>query len=480
MFLLENPIYLVIIIFHACGVLLSFPALLHTRTPQGTFGWVICLIFFPYLSIPLYLILGPRKFDGYIRARRNRKSPSSPLRGITNNILKKLEKFSKASTVSRRDLFAPLSKLVDFSPLGGNSCEILIDGDEAYQSMRHAVKNARHYILVQFYIIKNDRVGEGFKDILIERAQAGVEVYVILDEIGSHKLTIGYITELRKAGVRIEPFNGKRFFLSNIIRVNFRDHRKMLLVDGDSCFIGGINIGMEYLGQSKLGYWRDTVIKFEGPAVLQAQIAFLEDWNWSTGTEISGLKWDASTHEDDKTMMIVPSGPADLATTWRDSVIALANTAKERLWIATPYFVPDSSVLASLQAAALRGIDIRILIPENTDNTLVKLSSLTYLPETIPYGIKMLSYTKGFLHQKVILVDNDISAIGTANLDNRSLALNFELTAFIDDTATAYRTELMLAADMTNAREMQTGEYLDKTLAYRVACNIARLMAPVL
>ncbi len=480
MLIAEHPFYLVTIVFHLCGILLSFPALLYTRTPQGTFGWVMSLCFFPYLAIPLYLILGPRKFEGYIRSRRKRKNSTGSFKGTTNNILKRLEKYHIEPDTIRPDLFEPLKKLVEFAPLNSNSSEILIDAEHAYRRMYETVINAQNYILVQFYIIKNDQVGEKFKDLLIERAKAGISVYVILDEIGSHKLKRGYISELRKAGVHVEPFNGKRFFLSNIIRVNFRNHRKAVIADGKVCDIGGLNVGMEYIGKGNMGYWRDTMVEIKGPAVLQAQLAYLEDWNWSTGREIPELCWDIEEHEANKNVLVIPSGPADQVPTWRAAVIAMANSARQRLWLATPYFVPDSAVLAALQAAALRGIDIRILIPEKTDNLLVKLSSLTFLPETIPYGIKMLSYTKGFLHQKVMLVDDDTSCIGTANLDNRSLSLNFEMSVFIHDAEMADTTEKMLLADMKKARVMKTDEYLAKPLLFRVGCNIARLMAPVL
>lgn len=480
MFLLEHPVYIITFVFHACGILLSFPALLHTRTPQGTVAWIMSLIIFPYLAVPMYLALGPRRFEGYIRARRRKQSPDSSLRSVTNKILGKLERYTYKPDCDREDLFTSLTKLVDFNPSTGNACEILPDVKEAYLRMEEAVKKAEHYILVEFYIIKNDHVGKRFKDLLIQQAKRGIRIYVICDEIGSHKLTFGYIRELRKAGVQVEPFNGKRSFLLNIVRVNFRDHRKIVIVDGEVGYIGGVNVGREYIGEGALGFWRDTVIEMKGPSVLQTQLAFIEDWNWSTHLEIPDLIWETTKQKEDKAVMIIPSGPADNVPAWRATVIAMANSARHRLWIASPYFVPDAAVLASLQAAALRGVDLRVLIPETNDNRLVKLSTMTYLPETIPFGIKMISYTKGFLHQKVMLVDDDIATIGTANLDNRSLELNFEITALIKDPEIAAATRDMLLADMEESRLMEESEYLERTLAYRMACNVARLMAPVL
>lgn len=467
-------------VFHLVGVLVALHSLLHARTPQGSLAWILSFLIIPYLAVPLYFILGPKRFEGYIRARRRRQSPSSPLRSVTNKILSRLEQFKAAPEEKRHRLFTALTKLADFNLSFGNSCKILIDGTNAYTAMDKAVDMAEKYILVSFYIIKNDHVGKSLKDLLIKKAKEGVKVYVIFDEIGSHKLTWGYITELRNSGVNVVSFNGKRSFILNIVRINFRNHRKILIADGKICYIGGVNIGREYIGEGSLGYWRDTVVEIKGPSVIQSQLAFLEDWNWATKQEIPGLNWEPEAHEQNKKIMIIPSGPADKIPAWGTSVVVLANSAKKRLWIASPYFVPDAAVLASMQAAALRGVDVRIIIPEPSDHKMVKFSALTYLRETIPYGIKIMSYTKGFMHQKVLLVDDDIAVIGTANLDNRSLALNFEISVLIHDDETVRQTKEMLQADIDNSRLMTVKEYQDRSLVFRIICCIARLMSPIL
>ncbi|MEG0836754.1 MAG: cardiolipin synthase [Akkermansia sp.] len=479
MFFLNHSILILSLVFYAFGIVLAFLALLHTRTPQGTFAWVISLIVFPYVAVPLYLIFGPRRFEGYIEARRNRMEKNSKLSQLTETLLSKTNEMRVSATDKHTHLFGSLSKLVDLSPSMGNDCQLLIDGEQAYPAMYEAILNAKEYILVEFYIIKSDSVGNWLRDLLVKKAQKGVRVYVVYDEIGSHKLPVGYISTLREAGVQMQPFNGKRFFLRNIVRVNFRNHRKVVVVDGKVCFVGGMNVGKDYIGAGAMGYWRDTVLKIEGPAVLQTQLSFLEDWHWATKGGILTLIWDIDVQEANRQMMILPSGPADPTATWRAAFIALANAAEKKMWIASPYFVPDEAVLASLQAAALRGVDVRILTPDKADHIMVKLSSFTFIPDTLPYGIKLMRYTKGFLHQKVILVDDDIVSVGTANLDNRSLTLNFEITAIIHDREIAGQACKMLEEDLTHSIPMQLSDYKGKSLLFRIACSVARLMAPI-
>ena len=326
-------------------------------------------------------------------------------------------------------------------------------------------------------------MGQNLKDLLIERARAGIRIYMLYDEIGSHKLPPGYISALRKEGVNIEPFNGKRHFLSNILRLNFRNHRKLVVVDGATAFIGGMNIGREYLGKGALGYWRDTFVQLEGPSVQQTQISFLEDWNWamlkSGPSSLPCLCWEITPQREDETVLMLPSGPADVIPAWKTAIIALANRARERLWIATPYFVPDEGVMAALQAAALRNVDVRILRPERADHILVKLSSFTFLRDLDTYGIQVWAYQKGFLHQKVILMDDDIATVGTANLDNRSLALNFEITAVIHSPAVCAEVKAMLEKDFASSKKESLEDYNNKSLGFKMLCNLARLMAPV-
>lgn len=468
---------------HIAGAFCLIPALLHTRTPQGTIAWLISLLAFPYIAVPFYLILGRRRFSGYVETRRRQTDPESSWGELTDKITNCMTPYAVQAADAPGKIMHTLSDIVRLPVCRGNSCRLLIDADHAFPRIYDAIMNAEHYILIEFFIIKNDSVGQNLKDLLIERARAGIRIYMLYDEIGSHKLPPGYISALRKEGVNIEPFNGKRHFLSNILRLNFRNHRKLVVVDGATAFIGGMNIGREYLGKGALGYWRDTFVQLEGPSVQQTQISFLEDWNWamlkSGPSSLPCLCWEITPQREDETVLMLPSGPADVIPAWKTAIIALANRARERLWIATPYFVPDEGVMAALQAAALRNVDVRILRPERADHILVKLSSFTFLRDLDTYGIQVWAYQKGFLHQKVILMDDDIATVGTANLDNRSLALNFEITAVIHSPAVCAEVKEMLEKDFASSKKESLEDYNNKSLGFKMLCNLARLMAPV-
>jgi cardiolipin synthase len=228
----------------------------------------------------------------------------------------------------------------------------------------------------------------------------------------------------------------------------------------------------------KFGPWRDTHLKLRGPVVQAVQLVFLEDWFWAAD-EIPELHWDTRPEEANQIAAIIPTGPADPADSWQLIVAEAANSSREKLWIASPYFVPDEGVLTALQTAALRGVDVRILIPEKADQLLVWLSAFTYYEQSIPFGVKLFRYHRGFLHQKVILIDNRLAAVGTANLDNRSFRLNFEITGFSTDEKFVGEVHEMLKKDFGLSRPTQIEDFTGKSFFFRAACRAARLLAPI-
>lgn len=465
---------------HAAGLLLALRAMADSRTPQGSLAWMFALTLLPYVSIPLYFALGSRRFSGYVEARRRSSRCDSQLASVTALVQKRLAPLSWLLPPGRYERLRGLQNLVNLPICKGNSARLLVDGKETYDELIAAIREAKRYILFEFYIIKNDWAGSMIKNLLIERARTGVSVYVIYDEIGSHKLLPGHIRQMKKAGVRIVPFNGKRLFLTNIVRLNFRNHRKLVLADGRMAFVGGLNIGVDYLGQGHLGYWRDTFLRLSGPAVLEAQLSFLEDWHWATYGDIPELDWEsAAAAAGDVPMMLLPSGPVDSLNVWQTALVLLAETAHKRLWLTTPYFVPSGVVANALQMAALRGVDVRILVPRKCDHRLVQLSSLTLLPELLPYGIGVYAYNKGFLHEKIALADDDICTVGTANLDNRSLSLNFELTALMCSEEMAGQVHEMLLRDFEHSVPLRPEDWESRSFVLKAAASFARLMAPV-
>jgi cardiolipin synthase len=308
-----------------------------------------------------------------------------------------------------------------------------------------------------------------------------VKVYFLYDEIGSHKLDYFYRRELRDAGIEIHEFNTQKG-ITNKFQINFRNHRKIVVVDGKAAWIGGHNVGDEYLGKNKkFGHWRDTHIKIQGPSVLAAQLSFVEDWFWTTERLVDRALWSpVPSKQEDKKVLIVPSAPADRLETAGLMFHHAINTARRRLWIASPYFVPDDATLAALQLAGLRGVDVRILIPEKPDHLLVYLAAFTYFEDIAETGVRFFRYTDGFLHQKVMLVDDDAASVGTANFDNRSFRLNFEITAIVADREFVGEIEEMFLDDFAHSREMSKEDIDGKSFAFRLATHLARLTAPIL
>lgn len=463
-----------VVIFYVVGFLHIMHALMRTRTSQGTIAWVVSLLTMPFVAIPLYWLLGRSKFMGYVRARRGNDAEMARL---GEDMWARVKGYGV--DLPEEDVYERAAQELGGLPFtSGNRVELLVDGDETFGRIFEVIGAAERYVCVNFFIVKSDKLGVRFQRALMERARAGVKVYFLYDEVGSYKLGRKFLGEMRDAGVECESFGANRRWWSRF-QLNFRNHRKIVVVDGEVALLGGLNVGDEYLGRSeRFGKWRDTHLSVRGPAVQAVQLVFMEDWFWACD-RVPELKWEIVPEEEDQVAAIIPTGPADPVESWKLLVAEGANSARERLWITSPYFVPDDGVLMALQLAALRGVDVRIMLPDKPDHILVWLSMFSYYEDSIPYGVKLFRYQEGFLHQKVMLIDERMAAVGTANLDNRSFRLNFEVTAFVSDGRFIAEVAKMLEGDFEDCREVGVGEFTEKPLIFRVACRAARLMAPV-
>lgn len=451
------------------GLVTAVRAVMEARTPQGAVAWAVALISFPYVALPLFWVFGKSRFQGYVIARRNDLTEASPLFHAAYQAL--VDRDLRVSTDYTKQL--PFERLAKLPFTTGNDAELLIDGDATFASIFAGFEKARQYVLVQFYILRDDRVGRELRDRLVERAHAAVRVYVLYDQIGSYGLSKSYLNSLRDAGIRVAPFEALRTPL-NPFQLNFRNHRKIVVVDGRSAWVGGLNIGAEYLS------YRDTHLRVEGPVVQEVQVPFIEDWHWATG-ELPDLNWDPQPAANGarRAILCLPSGPADELETCTLFFIAAITEARRRLWIASPYFVPDEQFITALQLAALRGVEVRILVPEKSDNPLMNLSIWSYLDALEVAGIEVYRYQRGFMHQKVTLIDDDYCTIGTANFDNRSFRLNFEVTMGVVDKKLATEVREMLENDFAGARRVTAAELHKRSFAFRLAVRAARLTAPV-
>lgn len=451
--------------------------LLSYRTSQGAIAWIVGLLGLPYLAVPLFLLFGRYRFGGYVKARR---MGDETLTNLLNQFEQQRTSIPLTTQTHFDDELQVLCALGRQPFTDGNRCSLLKDGVETFDALLEAMEAATRYILMEFYIVRSDKIGQRIKSMLERKLAEGVEVWFLYDNIGSAWLPRTYLNQLSAAGARVASF-GDGNIRRRRFQINFRNHRKLLVCDGNVGFVGGINLGDEYLGTAMHQEpWRDTHCRIEGPAATGLQLAWLEDWNWA-GNDVPELDWapDNNTPGDDR-VLVLPTGPADTWETCTLFFLNCINNARSRIWISSPYFVPDVQIMNALQLAALRGVDVRILIPEKSDSRLTNLAAYSYLVQACKTGIQICRYQPGFMHQKVILVDDRYAAVGTANMDNRSMRLNFEITAISTARHFIDGVHAMLEDDLTHCRLMTEGDYQDRSIVFRLSCRATRLLAPLL
>ncbi|MHA6204723.1 cardiolipin synthase [Dyella soli] len=467
--MLSTVIGVVVLLLHAAGVLAAMHAVMNTRTPQGAFAWALGLVLLPYVTLVPYLYLGRSRFHGYVDLHRVRREQMHALANV------RLETGATSREACAR--YAEIAHMLGTHFHAGQTLRLLVNGDATFDAMLTAIGEAKHCVLVQFFIIHDDALGRRMQQVLLERARAGVEICVLYDGIGSHALPHQYVDTLRDAGVSVHPFATQR--RSNRFQLNFRNHRKIVVIDGRRGFVGGLNVGDEYLGlKPPLAPWRDTHLQIDGPAVADLQRSFAEDWHWVTGALPPLLL--PQPGEGHSQTLIVTTGPADRQETCSLFFVSVIQAARKRLWITTPYFVPDQAVMSALRLAVFRGVDVRVLMPSRPDHHAVFLASGLYAHDAVRAGIRVFRYQPGFLHQKVILVDDDTASVGSMNLDSRSFRLNFEIGALNVDRRFAMQVEAMLREDFSHAHEVTEAEYLRAPYLRRLAMHVARLFDPVL
>lgn len=457
---------------YAIAAVFAISEVLRSRTSQGSIGWLLSLALLPFPTTLLYAIFGLKLFDDYAE--------------LQTHTARELRRVRAGKTIYDQPTSAEwpvLSNVSQLPFLGGNDAELLIDGEATFKSIFEGISRAQSSVLAQFYIIHDDQLGKEFARRLIERAQAGVAVYLLYDDVGSFWLSQGYRQRLRDAGVKVAGFNHRHRILRLLgpTRINYRNHRKMLVIDGKEAWTGGLNVGDEYMGLSPVfGRWRDTHVRVAGPAAVAAALTFREDWQWATGEELEPDLPKPIQAAGPQSVLVMPTGPADML---EDCAIAFSEViarAERRLWIVSPYFVPDLDMQTSLYAAAMRGVDVRVLVPRKPDHRLVWLASVAHANRMIRHGVKIYRYTHGFLHEKVILVDDQIAGVGTVNFDNRSFRINFEITFWFTHAKMIKAVDAMLEEDFSGSVLLTTEERSRQSLAMRFLSEAARLFSPIL
>lgn len=461
-----------IFLLQLAGIGHAIHAVMSARTPQSALGWGVALILLPLFTIPLYWVFGESKFAGYTLAGTG---GCKELDRAASACADSLAPFWSAFGDKYSDAERIAKSLGRLGATEGNQVKLLVDGEQTFDAIFAALAEARDYVAVQFYVIHDDGLGGRLREALLAVAKRGVRCYVLYDSVGSKGLGEAWIGPLREAGVAVHSFvtnrqMGRRF------QINFRNHRKLVVVDGKVGFVGGLNAGDEYLGLGPLGPWRDTHVRVEGPSATAMLYPFWEDWYYVAG-EVPKFPLHPLRAGDQK-VLTVASGPAQVWHSAPGVYMEILHDVRERLWIASPYFVPDPAARLALAHAALRGVDVRILLPSRPDHLLPWLSSFTFYPRMLEAGVRIWRYGPGFMHQKVLLADHDLAIVGSINFDYRSFVINFEAAAVVEDTAFASEVEKMLAADFARATEEDLGGFRKGSFWFRLKCRLAALISP--
>lgn len=444
--------------------------------PGRTSAWLLILFVLPVIGWLLYLTLGSHVIKKRkIRLKRRGQfswddSSSETLQvAFSDSIQKRMSLLLLNSCTSQ--------------PSFTNQIEILSQGESIFQAMLQAIDQAQHHIHLETYIFRDDQLGNIFFQKLVEKASAGIKVRIIIDGIGSFALKSSRIKALRAQGLDIRIFFPVRFTLWHN-KINYRNHRKILVIDGETSFIGGANIGDDYLGNDPaVGNWRDTHLLIRGPGSVSLQRIFLMDWNTLNKVKLDPLDiryFPNNPGPGQMALQIAASGPDTQWQTVMQAYYYAIAQASTSIQLTSPYFIPNESILTALKTAALAGINIQLLLPQNPDHKLVFWAAMTYLNELIEAGIKIYLYQDGFIHSKVVTVDDTLAIVGTANLDQRSFALNFEVNAIIYEYATILQLKQDFAHDLQKAQLLNIDDFRRQTKTHRIIEATCRLISPIL
>ncbi len=478
-------------------VVLATWILFEKRSPVATLAWILALIALPFVGFAVYFLLGPR------RVKRKRLRHQRARGKVTGEGQHSVTLAPRRQTVESHD--PRIDQLVRLASRVGEPpddvCEevtVFHDAARTYEAIEAAIAAARHHVHVEYYILDPGRSGLRLRDALVARARAGVVVRVLVDDVGSSRIGRAFVAPMHEAGVKFARFNEVRFsrFRS---RLDFRNHRKIVVCDGTVGFTGGINVADEYLPEDQnvaktqarevrtrrrkghLGPWRDTHVRLSGDAVRWLQLAFLEDWQFSTGYVPRGVGYfPPPTGRGEHRVQIVGSGPDREHEPIQKLYFAAIALARERVYVTTPYFVPDDAVLTALMTASLRGVDVRVLVPRRSDSLVVTAATRSYYDAILAAGVRVYEYHPTMIHAKTLVVDDVFGAVGTANMDNRSFRLNFEITAVLYGEPHTTELATQFRKDLQNAKEIKAHARKTLPLPWKIAEAGARVLSPLL
>jgi cardiolipin synthase len=473
------PIVFLLNFFFAIGIVFF-----RRKNPTSVVAWLLVLMLLPVLGCFLFLIFGQSyrkekmfhlKHEAHQRISDRMTSQVQEVKMRANQPGNRYSwAFHRMSLLLLHDNRAVITDNNQVTPY--------TDGKAKFADLTEAIRNARDHVHMEYFILKDDGLGRDIMKALSERARAGVEVRLLVDGVGSGGLPRHFYDEFVSAGGKHAIFFPSLIPYLNY-RINFRNHRKIAVIDGETAFIGGFNIGDDYLGlDPKRGYWRDAAVRIRGTGALLAQVRFYLDWNFASGDEmeVNERYFHESPPSEGSIIQVVSGGPDTEWNPVKDSYLKMITTAVESVYIQTPYFIPDEAVLDALHIAAKSGIDVRIMIPSRPDHPFVYWAGHSYIEELLDSGVRAFTYDNGFLHAKTIVIDGMAASVGSANWDIRSFSLNFETNAVIYDERVAGELKQAYLDDISRCTELTPGWYAGRSLFFRFRSSVSRLFSPVL
>jgi cardiolipin synthase A/B len=474
---MTEALWVLLFIHLAVATVLTADLLLRHKQPVATLAWLEALYLLPVLGVLFYIAFGAET----IRRRKYRKR---------RHVIRAFEGKLRGQVICcpPSNLSPPLADVLAVAiscsrrpPTFGNSVRLFKNPAAFYDDLEVATRAAKRHIHYEFYILKPDLTGERFLDLLAEKAASGVEVRLLLDYVGSRALGAAYLTKLQQAGGKVEWFLPLRI-LPPPLSFHLRNHRKIAVIDGEVGYAGGTNIGDEYRGRwARLSSWHDTHLRLEGPAVHHLQEIFVEDWRFATGKSL--LREDYFPPQEvagDAIVHVISSGPDDPSKALHATLFQAIVTAREKVWITTPYFIPDGAMLAALVASARRGVDVRLLLPERSDHPLVDRAGESFLPELLEAGARVYRYEAGMLHSKLVAIDGHWGILGSANMDIRSFRLDFEVNLVLLSPGGVQELEAAFLSELVQSRPFRLSEATGAPLHRRLSVAACRMLTPIL
>jgi cardiolipin synthase len=476
--------WIALIIYAAILIAICLRIVFETHSSTKTMAYLLFCIFVPVFGILFYLAFGINYWKKKLYTRKQNENEKMLLQ-LKKNIHRFNEVTVNPDDISKDDnaeLAAMLLKDLHSPLTCSNTVKVLLNGEEKFPELMECLKKAKHHIHMEYYIYVQDDIGTAIIELLITKAKEGVQVRFIYDDFGSPSIKKKVERRMREAGIEVFPFSKVHFYLlAN--RINYRNHRKIVVIDGCTAFVGGINVCDKYINNKKGQlYWRDTHLRIDGPGVYYLQYLFITDWNFCSGKKVKPQDvyfGESDANKENAYVQIAGSGPDSVQPSILFSILQAIYLAKEEILITTPYFIPGDSVVYALRVAAQSGLSVKLLVPGKGDSRLVNAASKANYDELLQAGVEIYLYKKGFVHAKTLVTDSRLSVIGTANMDHRSFELNFEVNAIIYDEKFAKKMRKIFFDDLEHAEKLNAKHWYKRSILTQLPEKFARLLSPV-